>query len=91
VETDEVYVGVDKRGIHYVFPVQAKGGKDQLGIVQIEQDFALCADRFPTLLCRALAAQFMEDDLIHSSSSSKVKTASDSSLKGIIVWCHQTK
>ena len=64
VETDEIYVGVDKRGIHYVFPVQAKGGKDQLGVVQIEQDFALCADKFPTLICRATAAQFMENDLI---------------------------
>jgi hypothetical protein len=64
VETDEIYVGVEKRGIHYVFPVQAKGGKDHLGIVQIEQDFALCADKFPTLICRAVAAQFMEDDLI---------------------------
>ncbi len=64
VETDEIYVGVDKRGIHYVFPVQAKGGKDRLGIVQIEQDFALCAHKFSTLICRAIAAQFMEDDLI---------------------------
>jgi hypothetical protein len=43
VETDEIYVGIDKRGAQYVFPVQAKGGTDQLGIVQIEQDFALCS------------------------------------------------
>lgn len=34
IETDELYVGVDKRGVHYVLPVQAKGGKDKLGIVQ---------------------------------------------------------
>jgi hypothetical protein len=34
VETDEIYVGIDKRGVHYVFPVQAKGGKDKLGVVQ---------------------------------------------------------
>ena len=26
VETDEIYVGVDKGGSHYVVPVQAKGG-----------------------------------------------------------------
>jgi hypothetical protein len=64
VETDEIYVGVDKRGIHYGLPVQAKGGKDRLGIVQIEQDFALCAHKFSNLICRAIAAQFMEDDLI---------------------------
>lgn len=24
VETDEIYAGVDKRGVHYIFPVQAK-------------------------------------------------------------------
>jgi hypothetical protein len=64
VETDEIYVGVDKRGAQYVFPVQAKGGTDQLGIVQIEQDFALCATKFPQLICRPVAAQFIEDNLI---------------------------
>lgn len=64
VETDEVYVGVDKRGIHYAFPVQAKGGKDILSIVQIEQDFAMCAARFPGLFCRPIAAQFAAGDLI---------------------------
>ena len=64
VETDEIYIGVDRRGAHYVFPVQAKGGKDRLGIVQIEQDFALCADKFPSLICRPIAAQFIEDDFI---------------------------
>lgn len=64
VETDELYIGIDSRGAHYVFPVQAKGGKDRLGIVQIEQDFALCADKFPSLICRSIAAQFIEDTLI---------------------------
>ena len=64
VETDEIYVGVDRRGVHYVFPLQAKGGNDRLSIVQIEQDFALCAAKFPTLVCRPIAAQFMRDDLI---------------------------
>jgi hypothetical protein len=64
VETDEVYVGIDPRGAHYVFPVQAKGGSDQLGIVQIEQDFALCREKFPGLICRPIAAQFMGGNLI---------------------------
>ncbi len=64
VETDEIYVGVDRSGNHYVFPVQAKGGSDRLGIAQIAQDIALCADKFPTLIRRAIGAQFMEDDLI---------------------------
>lgn len=64
IETDELYVGVDKRGIHYVLPVQAKGGRDRLSIVQVEQDFALCAARFPSLVRLAVACQFMQDDVI---------------------------
>ncbi len=64
VETDEIYVGVDRRGSHYVFPVQAKGSHEKLSVVQIEQDFALCADKFPALVCRPIAAQFMQGDLI---------------------------
>jgi len=64
VETDEIYVGVDKKGIHYVFPVQAKGGSDKLGMVQIEQDLAVCTHKFPSLVCRPIAAQFMEDSVI---------------------------
>jgi hypothetical protein len=64
VETDEIYVGVDTRGAHYIFPVQAKGGTDKLNIVQIEQDYALCDHKFPDLICRPVAAQFITDGLI---------------------------
>ncbi|MBX3011566.1 MAG: hypothetical protein KF832_08655 [Caldilineaceae bacterium] len=64
VETDEVYIGIDMRGIHYVLPVQAKGGKDKLGVVQIEQDIAMCESKFPTLICKPIAAQFMRDNVI---------------------------
>jgi len=64
VETDEIYVGVDKKGAHYVIPIQAKGGTDRLSIVQIEQDFAVCAHKFPSLICRPVAAQFMSDDVM---------------------------
>lgn len=64
VETDEVYVGIDRRGAHYVLPVQAKRGADWLSIVQIEQDFAVCAAKFPSLVCKPIAAQFMDDAVI---------------------------
>jgi hypothetical protein len=64
VETDEIYVGLDRKGAHYVFPIQAKGGNDKLSIVQIEQDFALCAAKFPLLVCRPVAAQFMANGVI---------------------------
>lgn len=58
VETDDVYVGVDKRGSHYVFPVQAKGRKDWLSIVQVAQDLAMARNKFPGMLCRSISAQF---------------------------------
>ena len=64
VETDEIYIGLDRHGAHYVIPVQAKGKKDKLGIVQIEQDFALCKEKFPSLLCRPIASQFINDHTI---------------------------
>ncbi|SPE54215.1 DNA methylase [Verrucomicrobia bacterium] len=64
VETDEIYIGVDKKGAHYAFPIQAKGGKDKLNVVQIEQDFAVCATKFPLLVCRPIAAQFMDEGVI---------------------------
>lgn len=50
VETDEIYVGIDKAGQQYIIPVQAKGGTDKLGISQIEQDLALCAEKYPELI-----------------------------------------
>jgi hypothetical protein len=64
IETDEVYVGLDKKGAHYILPVQAKGGSDQLGIVQIEQGFGMCQIKFPKLVCIPIAAQFIDNDLI---------------------------
>lgn len=64
VETDEIYVGVDKSGKQYIFPVQAKGGKDEIGTVQIEQDIRLCEHKYPILICRAIAAQFMGSNKI---------------------------
>jgi hypothetical protein len=64
VETDELYVGLDRAGVHYIIPVQAKGGRDKLNVVQIEQDIALCEAKFPSLVCRAIGSQFMGEGLI---------------------------
>lgn len=63
-ETDEIYIGLDKRGVHYVIPVQAKGGRDKIGRIQIEQDLAMCAAKFAELICIPVAAQFMANDVI---------------------------
>lgn len=62
IEIDEVYVGIDRHGAQYVIPVQAKGGKDQLSVVQTKQDLAFCAEKFPGLICRSVSAQFMDDE-----------------------------
>ena len=64
VETDEIYVGIDKAGQQYIIPVQAKGGTDKLGISQIEQDLALCAEKYPELICRSIACQFVTRDIV---------------------------
>jgi hypothetical protein len=64
VETDEVYIGVNRQGAHYVLPVQAKSRRDRIGPIQIEQDVGMCRTKFPGLVCRPLAAQLMEDNVI---------------------------
>lgn len=64
IETDEIYVGVDKSGRQYIVPVQAKGGTDKLGISQIEQDLALCAEKYPDLICKSIACQFISRDTV---------------------------
>lgn len=64
VEVDEIYVAVDRHGAQYVLPVQAKGGRDEIGVTQAEQDLAVCEAKFPGLVPRPIAAQFMDDDVI---------------------------
>ena len=64
IEIDELYIGLDRHGNHYVIPVQAKGGTDQLSVVQTSQDLACCREKFPALVCRAISAQFMDSDRI---------------------------
>jgi hypothetical protein len=64
VETDGIYVGVGRGGAHCSVPVQANGKRDRLNIVQIEQDAAMCAEKFPQLICRPVGAQFLRDGII---------------------------
>lgn len=64
IEIDEIYVGLDKYGRHFIIPVQAKGGNDKHGVVQTQQDIAYCAEKYPMLICRAISAQFMRDNKI---------------------------
>lgn len=64
MEIDELYLGVSKSGQQFVLPVQAKRGRDRLGRIQLEQDIAYCAAKFPNLTCRPIAAQSMDNDVI---------------------------
>jgi hypothetical protein len=64
MEIDELYVGVDRRGCHYLIPVQAKGGSDKNSSVQILQDFRWCGERWPAVRCRPIAAYFIDSDTI---------------------------
>lgn len=61
IEIDELYFGIDRNGCHFAIPVQAKGGKDQIGVVQTSQDIAFVEQKFPGMRCRAISAQFMPD------------------------------
>lgn len=64
IEIDELYVGVDKRGAQFVVPVQAKGGRDKISVIQTKQDLEFCAERYPDLVARAVSAQFMDEDRV---------------------------
>ncbi|MGO8790478.1 MAG: endonuclease [Terriglobia bacterium] len=64
IEIDEVYVGLNKYGEHFVLPVQAKGGSDKVSVVQTTQDVTWCKEKYPLLTCRPVSAQFTTDDII---------------------------
>ncbi len=66
IEIDELYVGVDSAGVQYIVPVQAKGGKDRLGVIQTIQDTAYCRTekRYEKSVARPVSAQFMKHDVI---------------------------
>jgi len=64
IEIDEIYVGVDRDGRHYVIPAQAKVGNDKIGYAQLYQDLAYCSEKYQNLVCRSLSAKFMQGGTI---------------------------
>lgn len=64
VEVDEIYVGINRRGAHFVIPCQAKSDKDRFGIVQVYQDIALCKIIYPNAICKPIAIQFVGSDSV---------------------------
>ncbi|WP_274644656.1 endonuclease [Pseudomonas serbica] len=61
IEIDEIYLGIDKYGVEYVVPVQAKRNKDKHGIVQTLQDIAYCKEKFPNHVCIPVSVHFIEE------------------------------
>ena len=61
VETDELYVGINKHGQHYAIP---KGLSDSLNIVQIWQNALVCHAKLAGLPIRCIAVQAMPDSVI---------------------------
>lgn len=59
IEIDELYIGLDSTGTHFVVPVQAKAGSDNIAAVQARQDLLYCAEQFPHAKCKAVSAQFV--------------------------------
>lgn len=64
IEIDEIYVGINRHGTHFVIPVQAKAGSDQISVVQTRQDVRCCEEKFPDLICRPISVQFMPNEVI---------------------------
>jgi hypothetical protein len=62
LEIDEVYIGMNKRGAHFVMPCQAKSIGDKFGIVQVIQDLAFCKYRYPNAICKPIAIQFIKEN-----------------------------
>ena len=62
IEIDELYIGVNKIGQHFIIPVQAKVGNDKVGAVQLLQDITFCRIRFPDLICVPIALHYNESD-----------------------------
>ncbi len=57
VETDEIYVGIDRYGTHYAIPIEAKGESDSLNVIQIWQNAKVCVAKFPDVSIRCIAAK----------------------------------
>jgi hypothetical protein len=62
IEIDEVYLGVSKKGAHFVIPCQAKSPGDRFGIVQVMQDIEFCKARYPNAICKPIALQFLSEN-----------------------------
>jgi hypothetical protein len=64
IAIDEIYIGVHKRRVRYLFPVRVRTGSDKFSDAQIEKDFAFCEAKFPQLICMPIGVQRVGSDFI---------------------------
>ena len=62
---------------------QRRWRTDRLSIVQIEQDVAVCAHKFPSLICRPVSAQFMKEGVI-----ALIEFGEDEQVVGVVAERH---
>jgi hypothetical protein len=60
IEIDELYVGANRQGEHFIIPVQVKREKDRLGVSQLLQDLEYCEKAHFGMQPRAIGAQMMK-------------------------------
>ena len=63
IEIDELYVGANRQGEHFIIPVQVKRLKDKLGVSQLLQDLEYCKLKHPALTARAIGAQMIKTNM----------------------------
>jgi len=59
-EVDELYVGSNRQGEHFIIPVQFKRLNDKLGVSQLFQDLELCRLKYPEYSAKAIGAQSLK-------------------------------
>jgi hypothetical protein len=62
-EVDEMYVGLDRNGVHYAIPIEAKGrpSSERITTEQILSNYELARREFPQTVVIPLAAKVVDD------------------------------
>jgi hypothetical protein len=64
IEIDEIYVGLNRKGVQFVIPVQARAGNDRISVIQTKQDIGYCTEKFPKLICCPISTQLLPNNLV---------------------------
>lgn len=63
-ETNDLYFGFDGTGEQYILPVQAKGLKEKMSRIQIENDFAIFQMKFRDLIAKPIGTMQTSENTI---------------------------